>query len=138
MWTAPVRVWPCHGVLRDRDCEVSRSTLTVAVGSTSTRLAGAPAATGLAVVGQTGDPGRTGGHQPGEVGPAEPAVGDEQVVHDGEGGLQAEHAERRVDEGVLLVVPGVRGVVGGDGVDGAVEQPLDERLAVLARAAAAG
>ena len=134
MWTAPVRAWPCHGVLRDRDCEASRSTLTVAAGSTSTRLAGRAGGDRVAVVGQAGDPRRAGGHQPGEVGPAEPAVGDEQVVHHREGGLEAEHAERRVDERVLLVVPGVRGVVGGDRVDGAVEQALDERLAVLAGA----
>ena len=42
-----------------------------------------------------------------------------------------EHAEGRVDEGVLLVVAGVRGVVGGDGVDGAVGQGGAQGVDVL-------
>ena len=33
MCTAPVRVRPCHGVLRDREWEAARSTVTVAAGS---------------------------------------------------------------------------------------------------------
>ena len=48
-----------------------------------------------------------------------------------ERGLEAEHPEGRVDEGVLLVVARVRGVVGGDGVDRAVGQRGAQRLDVL-------
>ena len=48
----------------------------------------------------------------------------------GEGGLEAGHAHRRLLEGDVLFLRLVRGVVGGDALDRAVAQPLDQRLAV--------
>ena len=67
----------------------------------------------------------------------DPSREQHRLQDDPEGGLQAEHAERGLGERVLLVVPGVRGVVGGHRVDRAVGQPVPQRLDVLARAAAA-
>ena len=74
------------------------------------------------------------GHAVGEAGEVEGAGADHRVVDDGEGGLEPEHAEGRVDEGVLLVVTRVRCVVGRDGVDGAVGERGPQRLDVLGRA----
>ena len=48
----------------------------------------------------------------------------------GEGGLQAGHAHRRLLEGDFLFLGLVRRVVGGDALDRAVAQALDQRLAV--------
>ena len=48
----------------------------------------------------------------------------------GEGGLEAGHAHRRLLERHLLFLRRVRGVVGGDALDRAVAQALDQRLAV--------
>ena len=48
----------------------------------------------------------------------------------GEGGLQAGHAHRRLLEGNLLFLRRVRGVVGGDALDRAVAQALDQGLAI--------
>ena len=48
--------------------------------------------------------------------------------------LQAEHPRRRLVERSLLRLPRMRGVVGGDGVDRAVDDALDERLDVGLRA----
>jgi hypothetical protein len=45
-------------------------------------------------------------------------------------GLEPEHAERRRRPLAVLVLVRVRGVVGGHHVDGAVGQPLAERLDV--------
>ena len=55
---------------------------------------------------------------------------DELGVERGEGGLQAGHAHRRALVGDLLFLRRVRRVVGGDAVDRAVAQALDQRLAV--------
>ena len=63
--------------------------------------------------------------------PVQPAGVDHGLDHHRQRGLQAEHAGRGFDEGVLLVVAGVRGVVGADRVDGAVGQCLPQRGHVL-------
>ena len=49
----------------------------------------------------------------------------------GEGGLEPGHAHRRLLERDLLLVARVRRVVGGDALDRAVAQALDQRLAVV-------
>jgi hypothetical protein len=48
-----------------------------------------------------------------------------------ERGLEPGHAERRLLERDVLLVPGMRCVVGADAVDGAVDDSLDERPAVV-------
>ena len=58
----------------------------------------------------------------------------DQVQADREGRLEAEHAVQRRVELELLLLRRVRRVVGGDGVDGAVGEPLAQRLHVLGRA----
>ena len=55
---------------------------------------------------------------------------DELGVQRGKGGLQPGHPHRRLLEGNLLFLQRVRGVVGGDALDRAVAQALDQRLAV--------
>ena len=58
-------------------------------------------------------------------------------VADRERRLEADHAERREVELDVLLVDVMRRVIGGDRVDGAVGDPFDDRLAVLASSAAA-
>ena len=55
---------------------------------------------------------------------------DQLGVERGEGGLQPGHPHRRLLEGDLLFLGCVGGVVGGDALDRAVAQALDQRLAV--------
>jgi hypothetical protein len=84
-----------------------------------------------ALIGQPGDPGRGEGHPVGHLGPAQQPRPDGHLGDDGERRLQTEHPERRIRERVLLVVPGVRGVVGRDGVDDTVDERREDGRAVL-------
>ena len=59
---------------------------------------------------------------------------DHRLLHDRQRGLQAEHAERGGLPLAVLVLVRVRRVVGGDDVDGAVGQPVAQRLDVGGRA----
>ena len=83
--------------------------------------------------GQGRDPGRLHRHDPGDTGPVEQTGADHDVADNRECRLQAEHPGGGVHEGVLLVVAGVRRVVGRDGVDRAVCQGRSEHFDVLAR-----
>ena len=55
-----------------------------------------------------------------------------------ERGLEAEHARRRLIERQLFFVCGVRRVVGGDGIDGAVGQAGTDRRDIAVGAQAVG
>ena len=77
------------------------------------------------------DPRRVDRHHAGHPGPVEQAAAHHDVADDGQGGLEAEHAGRGVDERLLLVVPRVRRVVRGDRVDGPVGESLPQRADVL-------
>ena len=56
---------------------------------------------------------------------------DHHLDHDGERLLEPNHAGQGDVEGVVLVLPGVRGVVGADHVDGAVSQGGADGVDVL-------
>ena len=103
-------------------------------GSTSTRLAGSPTAIGRPwSLTRPMRRGRRGQHA-GDVGPGQPAGVDHRLLHDGQRGLQAGHAERGRAPLAVLVLARVRRVVGGDDVDRAVGQALADRLDVALRA----
>ena len=87
-----------------------------------------------AVVGDPADPGGRVGHPVGDPGPVEQPGVDHRLLDDRERGLEPEHPERRRGPLAVLVLVRVGCVVGGDHVDGAVGQPLAERLDVGAGA----
>ena len=81
--------------------------------------------------GQAEDGGGVVGHPPDQVGQLHPPGVVQLGEGNGQGGLQADHAAGGLGQGALLLLRGVGGVVGGDGVDGAVLQPGDDALDVL-------
>ena len=97
------------------------------------QVGGLPELQRSALSGEAGDPGRRVRHPLGHPGPVQPTCGDHRLDHHGQGGLQAEHAGGGVHEGVLLVVPGVRRVVGAHGRDRAVGEGLPQGGHVLVR-----
>ena len=131
--TAPRKVRPCHGLLRERLRLVVASTVTSRSGSTSVMWAGCALGQRAALRRKAADARGRGRHDARDSGPVEQARAHEHLADDRQGGLEAEHAEGRVGEGVLLVVPGVRRVVGRDGVDRAVDERGPQRLDVLRR-----
>ncbi|MPM17512.1 hypothetical protein SDC9_63907 [bioreactor metagenome] len=70
-------------------------------------------------------------HPIGDTGPVEQSGPDQRLDHHREGLLQADHARARIDEGMVLVLRSVRGVVGADHVDRAVGDRGPQRLDVL-------
>ena len=70
------------------------------------------------------------GHPLGDVGPGHQAGVDHRLLHDRERGLEAEHPEGGGRPLAVLVLEGVRRVVGGDDVDGAVGETGPQRLGV--------
>src|SRR5690606_8772787 len=90
--------------------------------------------------GDVADAGGAGGEAGDEVQQRQAAgalvtvVGEQLAEQDGEGGLEPEHAAGGVVPLLLLLLGRVRGVVGGDRVDGAVGQRGPQRVDVLARA----
>src|SRR5690606_23394492 len=79
---------------------------------------------GTAVAGGPPDPGGREGHPLGDAGPVQQAGVDHGLLHHGQRGLQADHAHGGGGPLAVLVLVRVRGVVGGDDVDGAVGQRL--------------
>ena len=128
--TRPVSFRPAKGVLRDRLARRVGSTSHTASGSKTHRWAGRPGAIGPP---WSARPARRAGCQdrqgqrPGQV---EEAGADQLGERQGQGRLEAEHPGRRLVEGPLLLLGRVGGVVGGDGVDGAVGQALLDGLHV--------
>ncbi len=104
------------------------STVQVASGSITHRLAGRPTSIGPALrVGQPGDRRRPPRH-------AGEHLGQGQLEHgqgDAERPLQPEHPGRSQVEGLVLRVRGVGGVVGGDHVEHRVDHPGPHRGHVL-------
>ena len=82
------------------------------------------------MVGDATDASRRVGHALGDALPVEEAGVDHRLLHDRQRGLQAEHAEGGRCPLAVLVLVGVRGVVGGDDVDRPVGQPGAQRGAV--------
>src|SRR5699024_1323929 len=72
------------------------------------------------------DPGRCARGQFGEAPPVQPAAVVEDVSKNGRRGLQTDHSERSVTPMVVLALRGVRGVVCGHCVDGAVEDGFSQ------------
>ena len=75
-----------------------------------------------------------GAHALEERGERKDARLDETRIERGEGSLEPGHAERRLLERDLLLLPRVRRVIGGDGADRSVAERLDQGLAVRLRA----
>ena len=67
----------------------------------------------------------------------DPAGVDEGFERDGEGGFEADDAEGALLELLHLLAAGVGRVVGGDGIDDAGDDAVDQRGGVAARRAAA-
>ena len=89
-----------------------------------------PGATGPPWPPQPPAAGRPGGEPLDRGGQVQVAGLDQLGEGHGQGGLQPEHARRGRGPLDLLVLAGVGGVVGGDGVEGAVGQPLADGLDV--------
>ena len=119
---------PSHGELQDRDCRVSGVTVQTAAGSTTQRSAVAPAA----IAGASSPAMRAGAElmRVTSVAEVERAGLDEAGKQHAEGRLQADDAEGRLLVGHVLLLRGVRRVVGGDAVEDAAPERLDERLTV--------
>ena len=111
--TRPGSVRPAYGVLRLRLALSAGSTTQRAAGSTSVKLAGAPGAGSCPCSVEPGDPRRRAGHPLGDEVPPRA----EHVEHDRQRRLQPEHARPGVRPLALLVLHGVRRVVGRDHVD---------------------
>jgi hypothetical protein len=94
--------------------------------------AGRSGGEGLPVAGEAADPRRGGGQHARDIRPVEEAVLDDRGVHDGEGGLEPDHAVRGRVPLALLGLDRVGCVVGRDDVDGAVGERGAERVDVLA------
>ncbi len=95
--------------------------------STRVRLAGSPGA-----IGGVGSPKSAAAAviRSTSMESVELAGQDKPGVKRGEGGLKAGRAHGRLLEGHFLLIARVGSVVGGDAVDGAVAQAIDERLAI--------
>ncbi len=109
--------------MRLRLARAAGSTVQVAVGSITQRLATDPGrdrAALVAAVGrvEAGDGRRLPAQQGEEPGQRQVQLGEGQ----GQRRLQPQHARRSLVEGEVLELGGVGGVVGGDGVDGPVGQ----------------
>ena len=88
----------------------------------------------LAVPAETPDACRCGRHDARDIRPPHQAGLDDRRVHDGEGGLEPDHAVGRGLPFALLRLDRVRGVVGRDDVDRAVGECRAQRERVLAAA----
>ena len=134
--TAPRNRQPSKGVLRALERKRSAATSTAASGARIVMSAAAPGVSVPAL--DPKNPCRIRGVQLDEPAHGEHVAVDQPVERQRHRRLEADDAERRPVELHGLLIGVVRRVVGGDGVDAAVREPFQHRVAVRLRAQRAG
>ena len=124
--TGPPRSFqPSKGVLRPLDSNRFRSTVTGQVEVEQGQVGVGP--DGDAPFGGQAEPaGRSGRKQLDEPAEGDRSGPDQAVEHEGDGGLQADDAERGLGERPGFFGGRVGGMVGGDGVDRARPEAFDQ------------
>ena len=122
---------PAYGVLRLREASAAGSTAQRPRRVDEREVGRLPDGDRPAVAAEPADAARADAHPVGDAGPVEQAGLDHRLGDDADRGLEAEHAEGGAVPLAVLVLRGVRRVVGGDRVDRAVGERLAQRLDVL-------
>ena len=130
----PRTALPAKGVALPRERKSAGSTVQAASGSMTVDDHEVGGGAGEQAARQAERPARPCGQRLDDALEGDLAGQDEVGVDDGEGRLQADDAHRAPGQAAGFLLGAVGRVVGGDGVDGAVAQALDERLAVFCAA----